>query len=172
MNLGGDDSFENFEPYSGSTEEFKIVTLEAENIELKQLLEEKTKESELNRDALHMLIGICKEKGFDPFPGEDFPFKKAVKDLSRVELIAKNKVAAEHIQKTRGVDSKEKIQMPPAHVLEAKYTTETPTLDESMEELLKKLPPPEPSQTVHPFERKVIFASSEDPYDPYSGDRR
>jgi hypothetical protein len=132
--------------------------------ELTVKLLEVTAENQLNHNSLHALIKICKERGFDPFPGEDFPFKKPVKELSREELIAKNKAAAERIEKTRGVDSEDKQPMPSAHVLEMKYATETPTLSDSMEKMLRNIQPV--SQ-----EREIVYASCKEPHDPYKDER-
>lgn len=150
-----------------------LEELEIKNAALEEALAEANKRSELNYGALQLLIKICRENKFDPFPGEDFPFKKSIKDLSREELTAKNEAAAVRIAETRGVDSKDKTPQPQFHVIEQKYATETPTFSESMEELLTKLEVqaiPDP-QIVAPFERKIIRASSSDPYDPYSSER-
>jgi hypothetical protein len=155
-------------PTENEEENFRLKMILDENEILKHQLEETRKMCKLNYDALHMLIDICKKKNFDPFEGEHWPFKKPVKDMTRDELVARNKEASERIAKTRGVDSKDKTPMPSYDVVEKKYLKETPTLTVEMENMLNALelqPAPAPVKT-NPFDLKIVFASCKNPIDP------
>jgi hypothetical protein len=127
-------------------------------------------ESHKDREALKTIMALCNQKGFDPFGEGSKPLPRRATDLSREELVARNEEATARIEKTRSVDSKDKIPMP-TYEEQAKLYKENPNVTLFME-LMEKSKMTESERIAKKEPKrpwwKFIFGSSSKPHDPYS----
>lgn len=72
-------------------------------------------------ESLRLLMSICKERGFEPFPGESMPLTKPISEMTTDELMARNKEASARVVNRR-VNSAEKLAPPTPEQMEAMYT--------------------------------------------------
>jgi hypothetical protein len=176
--LNGDDPNDMSEVFA-SLKELCPDDSEAESTPMthKQIVELLTKErdyyreeSQKDQQALKTIMGLCKQKGFDPFGEGSEPIAKPIANMSMDELFARNKEATARIEKTRHVDSKDKIPMPTYEEQAALYK-EKPEISLFME-LMDKSKAAEKDRVAKKAPKKswwrMLFASSSEPHDPYS----
>lgn len=99
-------------PASISDMEFEDDFLDHETNEEKiRRLEEEVSQAQaaalLNFEALRLLINVCKDRGFEPFPGESMPLSKPIFDMTPQELILRNNEATVRIEACKRVNNKE-----------------------------------------------------------------
>jgi hypothetical protein len=75
----------------------------------------------LNFESLLLLINICKERGFEPFPGESMPLTKPVCNMTVEELIARNKEATARVEATRRANNLQKLKPPTQDQIDEMY---------------------------------------------------
>ena len=131
MELGGPVDFDLVD----ETSEEKIQRLEQELAEAKVA-------AKLNWDALRELMRICKERSFDPFPGENLEPRKPPSEMTRDELIARNAEATVRIEKNKRAPAVDKIPMP-TYEEEMKLYQEDPQIKSltNLMETMRKVPP-------------------------------
>ncbi len=180
MNLGGDDSYDDYNPKTDMSEVLRALGVDGtHNISsgmseevfqayphstiasLKEDLKIAQQEAKLNFDALHELMRICKSRGFDPFEGESLPLKIKPCDMTREQLLERNKEATARVVKTRHVTTSGQIPMPTLEE-ECQLYPEDPQITQLVE-LIEETKNPKPLEKPTWGERfRNIFSRDED----------
>lgn len=110
------------EPLPDNGENFTEVETDEERI---KRLEEAVAQAEhaafLHYEALTLLVSICKERGFDPFPGESMPLQKPINAMTPQEIILRNEEAHLRAMNIGRASSKDKIKAPTQDQLDEMY---------------------------------------------------